>query len=998
MGCTTSGAAAVSTLPSAPTPRGVSLAFLHDFASARDTPTFRKHRTCDVIALVVKPHTAAAHCAFIDLYNDARDASGTPYIGTATVYVSHAWNSLFLDLVAVLEAHKNDDDNNKDAYFWIDAFCLNQNDPVQHRDGWLTTSFRQTIARIGTVLVVMSPWHAPLPLSRAWCLWEIIAAIDLPGVNLILKQTTTDFDLLAEGVTADPMSVVNAVNSVNAATARASLPSDQDMIHHAIESTCGYEHVNHKVKEQLREWLITAMLHIDAQFQMQYGDKSVEAARWRVCCGYVMHQLGVLYQASHMLESALEILAESVGADSLEVASLRVKLGKLYVQQGSIEQAELVFNQAMAAYQQLLPSDDEMILSLHNDMDALQRRMSKRESIVDIEQRRPSTAHNSQRNSVNDHDLTPVTHNSERRPSLLERLRPSASVGRLHRDVPIAESTEPASAPQQNANDIEKVDAIAFITPQPPPRSITIDVPPSTDADIVAEASMSNASTTKSLDLSLSGSFSRPKRDSASDFTRHTSNSKIKRRSSQLPAFDAPSLVPLRDALKAARDAHGMAHPDTAQCMIVIGIELVALKQYTEAIDFLTQATEISVQSQGEFQAQSEEAVLATARCYELAGNLDKSVEAYTRCMAIQQHIYSSGIHAIETRRNIARILSLQGKNDEALVHLSTAAKERRSEHGNKDLVVAELCIETADVMIRRDKGVTRDALEEYQKAATILGAIASSGMVYIATLTKIGSCFYHMGINQIAIQHVEQAMAVCEVSQSIHVQFIFMSCSQTYFGHDCAAMAECRKHRGRSKAAVRDFAGAIADLTEALRIYALPANSANDDVVDVHEVMGLVYQSKGEREMASQLTSESDEPLDPVEPDTAAAAESFVTSIKCFQNAIQVVGALSQASVKYHLLIADTQERLKNPTAAVQSFEQALSILQMTLPPDQRHQCELHKHIAQLCRQLGHTSTERAHVKQALALHRSLDGEAHPDTVATQQWLDALVYVENVL
>jgi len=42
---------------------------------------------------------------------------------------------------------------------------------------WANT-FKSAVATIGNVALVLSPWHAPIPVTRIWCLWEIFCAID----------------------------------------------------------------------------------------------------------------------------------------------------------------------------------------------------------------------------------------------------------------------------------------------------------------------------------------------------------------------------------------------------------------------------------------------------------------------------------------------------------------------------------------------------------------------------------------------------------------------------------------------------------------------------------------------------------------------------------------------------------------------------------------------------------------------------------------------------
>jgi hypothetical protein len=56
-----------------------------------DQPGSSEFNTNDVCTAYIKQKTQQHMCAFIDLYHDKCDESGKPYVGAATVFVSHAW-------------------------------------------------------------------------------------------------------------------------------------------------------------------------------------------------------------------------------------------------------------------------------------------------------------------------------------------------------------------------------------------------------------------------------------------------------------------------------------------------------------------------------------------------------------------------------------------------------------------------------------------------------------------------------------------------------------------------------------------------------------------------------------------------------------------------------------------------------------------------------------------------------------------------------------------
>lgn len=154
---------------------GVSLSLLQLLLSKAEEEVARQSvfgvtTTHDVCELVVIPETKQQLCSYLDLYRDKLDESGKPYVGTGTVFVSHAWNYAFATSVAVAQQYQ--DSKADRQFFWFDL-CTN----IQHRSvtssaardhTWWSTTFKESIEALGTVMLVLQPWHSPVPLTRSW--------------------------------------------------------------------------------------------------------------------------------------------------------------------------------------------------------------------------------------------------------------------------------------------------------------------------------------------------------------------------------------------------------------------------------------------------------------------------------------------------------------------------------------------------------------------------------------------------------------------------------------------------------------------------------------------------------------------------------------------------------------------------------------------------------------------------------------------------------------
>ena len=127
--------------------------------------------TTELCEQVIVPRTRDRQASYIDLpeFANVSDNSGRPLLGRTTVFISHAWKYLFESTLDVMSAYES---NNPGTYFCFDLFINNQNIAATlPRDRWSTT-FKESVRHIGAVVVVMSPWSPPIPVTRAWCLWE----------------------------------------------------------------------------------------------------------------------------------------------------------------------------------------------------------------------------------------------------------------------------------------------------------------------------------------------------------------------------------------------------------------------------------------------------------------------------------------------------------------------------------------------------------------------------------------------------------------------------------------------------------------------------------------------------------------------------------------------------------------------------------------------------------------------------------------------------------
>jgi hypothetical protein len=96
----------------------------------------------DFCKLFVLSKTTPQRCALVALYKSQNDANGKPFIASASVFVSHAWQNGIADVLDVMEQYESAHPN---SYFWFDIVIVNQNIVAEIPEDWWSTTFRDSI-------------------------------------------------------------------------------------------------------------------------------------------------------------------------------------------------------------------------------------------------------------------------------------------------------------------------------------------------------------------------------------------------------------------------------------------------------------------------------------------------------------------------------------------------------------------------------------------------------------------------------------------------------------------------------------------------------------------------------------------------------------------------------------------------------------------------------------------------------------------------------------
>mmetsp|Transcript_105677 Transcript_105677/g.328159 ORF Transcript_105677/g.328159 Transcript_105677/m.328159 type:complete len:963 (+) Transcript_105677:95-2983(+) len=184
------------------------------------------------------------------------DRRGRPAFAKATHFVSHAWNYDFQGFVDAIgfwveQSGRSEDD----MYFWVDAFVVNQNKTQEYPQKWWSTRFMQAIGEIGNTVLVVEPWEHPVPLKRAWVIWELYCT-DVTGARLHLAMNRKTLDDFRSALLDSFERVQTAMSHVDVSKSEAFHQRDQKMIHTEIRRTTGFTKMNALVQTRIQKWLL----------------------------------------------------------------------------------------------------------------------------------------------------------------------------------------------------------------------------------------------------------------------------------------------------------------------------------------------------------------------------------------------------------------------------------------------------------------------------------------------------------------------------------------------------------------------------------------------------------------------------------------------------------------------------------------------------------------------------------------------------------------------
>jgi tetratricopeptide (TPR) repeat protein len=329
---------------------------------------------------------------------------GKPFFGRINAFVTYSRRgeaAAFAKLVAALEAVRG----SEGMFFFIDVLVCAQHRRNRPASGTCPKEqdmrlFRHVIEHSSCLFLYATPITAPPVLRRAWCLYEVMTALEL-GIAVEVVLSVADQAHLARASEAEFDAILRAFTRVDSATAEATELTDLQMIAGWILETFGphgFAAIDEAISNHLRGWLINALERIatgacERRLSAQVGLQLVQLEQTQALLARALahvfetalgsdhpstaatlHNLACVHKSKGnfvfsrvFYERALQIYEAELGADHPSTATTVQNLANVHESNGDYAGAQLLYERVLAVKEKALGPDHPSTAStVHN--------------------------------------------------------------------------------------------------------------------------------------------------------------------------------------------------------------------------------------------------------------------------------------------------------------------------------------------------------------------------------------------------------------------------------------------------------------------------------------------------------------------------------------------------------------------------------------------------------------------------------------------------------
>eukprot|EP01047_Picozoa_sp_COSAG01_P038832 COSAG01_NODE_3171_length_6469_cov_9.978022_4_plen_817_part_00 len=311
-------------------------------------------------------------CSYLQLMQRAPGTAA--FVGAPTVFLSHAWTCRFRNIVAALRSYVEALPAGSPApFFWFDCLSIDEHATQTMPQEWWSTTFHDAIRGIGRTLMALSPWNDPVPLTRAWCLWELYST-DKVGADFRVCLGPDERRAFEAALVEDPGVIFEAFAHINVKNAQAGSAEDQAMILRAVERSVGFDGLNGLAFARMRAWVVGVARGRLQRKGTGIGDRN---------------QIGELFRTFGMHAEALEVHEGTLArpdaeADDTAVAATLHNMAVVRRALGERQAALELYERALAIFEKAYgPNHTSVAATLHN-MAVVRNVLGERQAALEL--------------------------------------------------------------------------------------------------------------------------------------------------------------------------------------------------------------------------------------------------------------------------------------------------------------------------------------------------------------------------------------------------------------------------------------------------------------------------------------------------------------------------------------------------------------------------------------------------------------------------------------
>jgi tetratricopeptide (TPR) repeat protein len=280
-------------------------------------------------------------------------------VGKPTIFFSHAWLYRFQNVVAALRSFVDSlPHDSPTQFFWFDCFSIDEHATQTMPQEWWGTTFREAISLIGHTVMMLSPWNTPVPLTRAWCLWELYCSI-ITGAAFSVCLGPAERLEFEVALLRNTDVVVAALSNIDVSQAEAGSEADRVMILNAAESAPGGTARQNEVAiGELRKWMKGILQGMAASSAMTPPSLAAYEEDAITKIANAMWTLGEFAEACALRQSVVDARAARVGPMSLQILGMQENLAVSLAQEGNTAEAKRLYALAIDGYTLALGATD----------------------------------------------------------------------------------------------------------------------------------------------------------------------------------------------------------------------------------------------------------------------------------------------------------------------------------------------------------------------------------------------------------------------------------------------------------------------------------------------------------------------------------------------------------------------------------------------------------------------------------------------------------------